>query len=238
MTEPVLVEGALVHQARFMTPELIGGKAVALEVRDQGPGMSPEVQARMFEPFFSTRFRGRGLGLAVVLGIVRAHKGAIFVKSEPNQGTTMRVLLPLAVEASQAITRATSTPAAGPLPPPAILIADDEEAVRTVTSRMLETAGYRVIAATDGRDVVEKFRQNGPAVRLVLLDLTMPNQDGEGAFRQLRQMQTNLPVILMSGYPKPDVMKRFADAGLTAFLQKPFRPAELLDLVRQHFPER
>jgi CheY-like chemotaxis protein len=235
LTLPAHLDRSALRGARFVAPDLIEGEAVALEVSDSGPGMAPEIQARMFEPFFSTKFRGRGLGLAVVLGIVRAHKGAIQVESAAGQGTTVRVILP----ASLAQPMTPLLPPAETVAPPAtwtILIADDEESVRTVTCRMLEASGFRVVQASDGREALETFRQNTDAVRLVLLDLTMPNLNGEDAFRQLRQLRPDVPVILMSGYPEPDVMSRFVGAGLTAFLQKPFRPLELLDLVRRHFP--
>ena len=113
-----------------------------------------------------------------------------------------------------------------------MLVADDEEAVRTVTGRMLEAAGYQVILARDGHDVLEKFRQHAATVRLVLLDLTMPRMGGEDAFRSLRQRRPDLPVIVMSGYPEPDVMNRFVGEGLSAFLQKPFPGDALARKVR------
>jgi signal transduction histidine kinase/ActR/RegA family two-component response regulator len=231
-TDLARLERATATMAHFAAPDLIEGEAVALEVRDNGPGISPEVQARMFDPFFTTRFRGRGLGLAVVQGIVHAHKGAIFVESAPGVGTAVRVVLPRSRH-EPALLPPSESPATLGLK--TVLVADDEDAVRTVTGRMLEAAGYQVILAHDGHDVLEKYRQHAATVRLVLLDLTMPRMTGEDAFRSLRQLRPDLPVIVMSGYPETDVMNRFVGAGLSAFLQKPFRPMELLDLVRQHF---
>ncbi len=221
------------EQATFASPDLAEGEAVAVEVRDDGPGMSAEVRARMFEPFFSTKFRGRGLGLAAVLGIVRAHRGAVFVESGPGLGTAVRVVLP---RGRPEPPRPETPPASGLTSSRTVLVADDEESVRTVTGRMLEAAGYKVILTSDGREALDRFRRQPEAVRLVLMDLTMPRMSGEEAFREMRRLRPDVPVILMSGYPEPDVMSRFGETVPSAFLQKPFRPLELLEAVRRHFP--
>ncbi len=213
-------------------PDLAPGDYVCLEVSDDGPGMTEEVRARMFDPFFTTKFAGRGLGLAAVQGIVRGHKGAIRVASEPGRGTTFRVLFPGAGGTAEA-------PAVGGAPPAAwrgqgtVLVADDEEAVRAVTARMLESLGFRVVTAEDGAQAVERLRADPDAFRLVLLDLTMPRLCGEGALQALRGLRPDVRVVLMSGYTEQEVTTRFAGQGLAGFLQKPFPLEALAAKVRE-----
>jgi signal transduction histidine kinase/CheY-like chemotaxis protein len=217
------------RSAHFASRDLPEGEAVALEVLDDGPGVTAEVRARMFEPFFTTKFHGRGLGLAVVLGVVRAHRGAIFVESTPGRGTAVRLVLPCAAAEVPRRPEVVEEP-----PAQVVLVVDDEEAVRAVTRRMLEAAGYRVLVAEDGVQALEMYRRHRDVVRLALVDLTMPRMHGEDALRALRDLRRDLPVVLMSGYAESDVMGRFAGAGPSAFLQKPFRPVELLEAVRRH----
>jgi PAS domain S-box-containing protein len=212
--------------------DLPPGDYVVLEVSDDGPGMTEEVRARIFDPFFTTKFTGRGLGLAAVQGIVRGHKGAVKVSTEPGRGTTFRVFFPRADGAVDAAAEA----AAAPEPwrgEGTVLVADDEETVRRVAARMLESAGFRVELADGGAEAVERFRADPDAFRLVLLDLTMPGLGGEEAIGALRRLRPDVRVILMSGYAEPEVMARFAGQGLAGFVQKPFQLPTLLAKVRE-----
>jgi CheY-like chemotaxis protein len=230
-TDTLWLDHTAALAADFVSPNMSDGEAVVIDVRDTGHGMTSEVRARMFEPFFTTHFRGRGLGLAVVLGVARSHRGAIFVETHAGMGTTVRLVLPA--------TRLDDTPRDPVVASSSIrvvLVVDDEASVRAVTGRMLESAGYRVILATDGEDALGKYRRHRDAVRLVLVDLTMPRLGGEGTFRALRQLNPELHIVLMSGYPEAEAMSRFGQAGLSGFLQKPFRPFHLLDVVRRQFP--
>ena len=202
-------------------PDLPEGDCVFLEVSDNGSGMTPETVAKIFDPFFTTKFTGRGLGLAAVLGIVRGHRGALKVSSEAGRGTTFQILLPCA---------------GGRVPPPppvpgetaawrgagTVLVVDDEATVRLAAARMLASIGFRVLTAESGREAVERFRAEGENIRAVLLDLTMPQLDGEGTFRALRALRPDVRVLLMSGFNEQDAIGRFIGEGPAGFLQKPF----------------
>jgi PAS domain S-box-containing protein len=209
----------------YLDDHLAPGEYVVCEVSDTGCGMTPEVKARLFDPFFTTKFTGRGLGMAAVLGIVRGHRGAITVESEPGKGTTIRLLLP----ASGRVAAALPIPASVPEPTRddwrgsgAVLVVDDEQVVRTVAERFLARLGFEVICAPDGEAALELLREQ-VELRCVLLDLTMPRLNGEETYRELRGLRPELPVILMSGYNEQDAVERFTGRGLAGFLQKPFQ---------------
>jgi PAS domain S-box-containing protein len=210
--------------------QLPAGAYVCVEVADTGHGMSAETVARIFDPFYTTRFVGRGLGLAAVLGILRGHKGAIKVTSEPGRGSTMRAYFPATAAAVEA-PRAPSAMAvrAGRR---TILVIDDEEGVRNVARRIFERADFDVLLAVDGVDGVERFRERQHDVAAVLLDVTMPRMGGEETFAELRRIRPDVRVLLSSGYSEQEAMGRFAGTGLAGFIEKPFRPQTLLDKLR------
>jgi PAS domain S-box-containing protein len=204
----------------FLAPELAEGKYVFVEVSDNGCGMGPATQAKIFDPFFSTKFTGRGLGLSAVLGIVRGHSGAIKVYSELGRGTTIKLLFPASEDSASRFKPAVVQPVLQRRG--TVLVVDDEEVVRGVASRILGSYGFDVILANDGREGVAAFREHRPEIVAVLMDLTMPAMDGVDAFRELRSIDENVPVLLMSGYNEQDAVMRFAGKGLSGFVQKPF----------------
>jgi PAS domain S-box-containing protein len=207
------------------------GEYVFVQVSDTGCGMTDETRARIFDPFFTTKFTGRGLGLAAVHGIVRGHRGIITVESKVNEGTVFKVVLP----AGQA--KASEQPAeirdeellrgSG-----VVLVVDDEEAIRDLASRMLAHMGFEVITACDGREAVKIFGSNADTIRLVLLDMTMPNLDGEETFDALRKIRGAVQVVLSSGYDEQSATRRFAGKGLAGFVQKPYTYEQLMSTCK------
>lgn len=190
----------------YLDDNLTEGLYVWLEVSDTGCGMDHETQRRIFEPFFTTKFTGRGLGLSAVLGIVRGHKGALKVYSEPGRGTTFKVLFPAAESDRPLVPQSSSNiqhsdwKGAG-----TVLLVDDEESVRNLGNRMLERLGFKVLIAVDGQQALETFRELHNEIVLVILDLTMPYMDGEETFRELRRIDQKVRVIMSSGYTESEI---------------------------------
>ncbi len=213
-----------------LAPNLAEGRYVFLEVADDGAGMAPEIQARIFDPFFTTKFAGRGLGLAAVLGIVRAHGGAVHVTSLPGRGSVFRLIFPLVAGAADPV-----PPAAAPAPAwrgtGQILVVDDEESVRDTAAIALRRLGFTVDVAADGRAAVECFAADPARFTAVLMDLTMPHLDGEQAFLRMREIRPDIRVILMSGFNQQDAVARFRGKGLSHFLQKPFQYSDLVSAL-------
>lgn len=201
---------------------------VCLEVFDDGCGMDPETLDRIFEPFFTTKFTGRGLGLAAVQGIVRGHNAQFDVRSTPGYGTTFRIWFPAVATPGTLPSQedVTYKPAA-PLSGGTILLVDDEEPVRTLGTKMLERLGFSVITACDGVEGLDIYERHREEIRAVILDLTMPRMDGEETFRQLQRIRPDVCVILSSGLNEQETVERFLGLGLAAFIQKPYRFAEL-----------
>ena len=212
---------------------ITAGDYVRIDVIDTGEGMDQETRDRIFEPFFTTKFLGRGLGLSAALGIVRGHHGAIGVSSFPDSGTTFTVLLPVIQEAAEVRrSGAQSVPEHDLKGVGTILVVDDDIAVRSLASSVLHEAGYTVELAEDGMQAIERLRQLGESVDLILLDLTMPELGGAEAALELRRIQPDVPIVAMSGYGDVEVMERFSAARIDDLLPKPFRPDQLTAKVR------
>ena len=220
--------------ARFVADRAAAGRYVVLEVRDTGMGMDPATAERIFEPFYSTKGHGRGLGLATVLGLVRAHGGALEVESKRGEGTTFRVHLPAATDdAVVSPTPARSTERLEAR----VLVVDDTAEVRRTLARLLAQHGASVTTASDGAEGVRCAVAADPPFDLVLLDLTMPVLDGARAHEELRRLFPELPILVMSGYADAERVEELLADGRTEFLAKPFDTAALLSALRALTPE-
>ena len=215
----------------YLGDQVAAGRYAFIEVVDSGCGMDADTQLRMFEPFFSTKFAGRGLGLPAVLGIVRAHGGTLNIYSEPERGTRVRVLLPLETGAGPRDRRREKVERDRGI----VVIADDEPKVRQAATAMVEQAGYRVIGASDGREAVDVVTRHQDEVKAVLLDMVMPTMTGEEAVRTLRESGCSVPVILSSGLIDVEQLDRLGmyEGAKIRVLQKPFGRAELLELLQE-----
>jgi PAS domain S-box-containing protein len=213
--------------------ELAPGPYVYLEITDSGSGMTPDTLNRIFDPFFSTKFSGRGLGLAAVMGIVRGHQGLIRIRTEPGLGTSFRILLP-PVPGLARKEEDTAGVRSGWQGSGTILVVDDEEGVRDVAERMLQDIGFSTLTAPDGREALDMLERANGQISGVLLDLSMPRMGGQETLQRLRSTQPDLPVVMMSGHTEQVVAEQLGQSlQSTAFLQKPFVAEDLVTAFRR-----
>ena len=222
----------------YVTGLLETGDYVRLEVRDTGAGMDAETLKRIFDPFFSTKETGHGLGLAAVLGIVNGHHGALSVSSSENW-TVFNILFPVlgedivvAEQPPQAEVPAKKSCAMSGT----VLIIDDEETVCMAVTDILGLDDIKTIAAYNGRDGVAIYRERQADISIVVLDLSMPGWSGQYTLKELRTVNPQVCIILSSGYSKEDVVQQFDEETPTAFLSKPYGADDLLAVVRENWP--
>ncbi|GAV20812.1 two-component system, sporulation sensor kinase C [Mariprofundus micogutta] len=218
--------------AMYMATDLQAGDFVYIEVEDNGCGMDAQTQERIFDPFFTTKETGSGLGLAALLGIVRSHNGTLTLNSELGRGSCFTVYLPALTKCEpvepEKLTGefVVSVSLRG-----TVLVVDDEEAVRSVASRLLQHEGLQIITACDGEEAVELFRKHADEIAFVLLDLTMPVMDGEQTFHALHGIRPDTPILLSSGFSAKEAVGRLQHFGLRGFVRKPYTRKALLEEV-------
>jgi CheY-like chemotaxis protein len=232
------LEGGGTVTVRTRPPAAAGDRAATadsptrllLEVEDDGVGMDAHTQAHIYDPFFTTKppGRGTGLGLSTVYGLVEQSGGSIQVRSQPGQGTRFRVYLPASAEEP---TAETATPTTRTNGSGAVLLVEDDDNVRAVARRCLESAGVTVWEAVDGRHARRVFAKHHSRIDLVVTDMVMPDLGGADLVRGLRRELPDLPALFMSGYAWDDPAVQDGLPPEAAFLQKPFTPAELVSRV-------
>ena len=212
--------------------DLVAGPHVFLEVRDTGAGMDQQTRSRMFEPFFTTRFTGRGLGMSAALGIVKGHGGGFTVESVPGRGTAVTFWLP-ARGGAVSPARAAAAPRAddGALRGRTVLLVDDDVRVRSVAESFLRRLGCRVLTAADGFDAIRLFGQRHAEIDVVIIDFTMPGLDGVNTSRRLRAIRSDIALLMSSGHDEESVRRRVADLGLTGFVGKPYNLRQLREAL-------
>ncbi|MDX8405644.1 MAG: response regulator [Mariprofundus sp.] len=217
-------------QSNLINDALPDGRYIFMDISDTGCGMDKNTLDKLYDPFFTTKFTGRGLGMSAILGIIRGHQGAIKVYSEQGKGSRFKILLPISAEQSAATPDhrrellSQSWKGNG-----RILVVDDEAGIRMIATEMLHDIGFKTSTAANGEEAVELFRQEYQDITAVLLDMTMPKMDGKTAFREMRRIQPDVKVILSSGYNEQDATSQFAGKGLAGFIQKPYS----IELLRQ-----
>jgi nitrogen-specific signal transduction histidine kinase/ActR/RegA family two-component response regulator len=205
-----------------------------LEVSDTGSGMSPGTQAKVFDPFFSTKGAGHGLGLAVVDGIVRVLGGAIHLNSEPGRGTTVQIVLPCAETTIQVAAAQTAAvmESSRPSMKPNVLVVEDENELREAVVTMLRTKGFAVLEAADGSDAISLLREHGPKVDVILLDVTIPRASSHEVVAEAAQVRPDIKVILTSAYSRDMLTPPMTAKQIHGFIRKPYQIADLVQALR------
>ncbi len=215
------------HLGKIIPP----GQYVCLEVTDTGCGMDDETKERIFEPFYTTKFTGRGLGMSATLGIITSHKGALQLFSQPDHGSTFKVYLPTkssdsSVEPLQQ-TDSLTWQGSG-----SILLVEDEPQLMLVAKNLLKALGFSVFEASNGSEALELYRKNSEYINLVVTDLGMPVMNGYELLREIKQINPELPIIISSGFGDVDINSHITDGEVAGFLSKPYSFAQMRELLK------
>jgi len=210
-------------------PELESGKFVKISIADTGIGIPDEVRKHIFEPFFTTKGlgKGTGLGLATVYGIIKNHNGHVFCESEPGRGSTFTIYLPVSEKEIQEVFHYKDIIKGKEK----ILLVDDEESIRNIGQKQLENLGYKIILAADGKEAVKIYKEKKGKIDLILLDIIMPESGGKETYRELKKINPDIKVIVMSGYSQDEKANEIMNDGALGFIQKPFKIHELSKII-------
>jgi signal transduction histidine kinase len=208
------------------------GRYICFEVTDNGCGMDAETRRKIFEPFYSTKFAGRGLGMSAVLGIIKAHDGALQLESRVGHGTTFKVYLPVQVgssEKEEASQNATSVPWQGS---GTILLAEDEEHVKSIAVELIQMLGFTVIVAANGKEALELYEKSAADITMVVTDIGMPVMNGYELFYELKQRSQQLPIIISSGFGEGYIVSKIPREEIAGLINKPYSFDQLRDVLR------
>jgi len=211
------------------------GEHVYVEVKDSGCGMDSDTRQKMFEPFFTTKFTGRGLGMSAMMGIVKAHQGAISIFSQVGEGTMIRVVFPTVNQEAEALVpkitqsdyRAEGT----------IMVVDDEEDILELAKAILEEMGHQVVTVSSGEEALKLFGSDELEVTAVITDATMPGMSGDQLCRKIRDLDEDVKLILSSGYDQNSAMNQLPEATVQGFIQKPYAPEQFNEVISRVLSE-
>jgi CheY-like chemotaxis protein len=208
------------------------GKFIKVSIIDTGIGMDEKTKKRVFDPFFTTKEkeRGTGLGLASAYGIIKNHGGIITVESEIYKGATFHVYLPAS---EKPVIEEQGDEQKFSVGSETILLVDDEAIVIDVSAQMLKKIGYKVLSAHNGKEAIDIFKQNNDKIAIVILDLIMPGMGGGEVYERLKEIDTNVKVMLSSGYSIDGQAAEILNRGCDSFIQKPFKLNELSYKLRE-----
>ncbi|MDZ7685136.1 MAG: response regulator [Gammaproteobacteria bacterium] len=217
-------------QASFFAEEREPGAYLFLRVKDTGIGMSPEQVERIFDPFYSDKRSGKGLGLSSLSGIVRQHRGFVRLSSSPGEGTDFTIFFPVLsvsdTDRETAIVTTARDRAKGQ-----VLVADDDPRIRSLMASILESDHYIIVSAEDGKDALTRWREHHGDFDLLVLDCTMPKMSGTEVYRQLRSEGVTTPVVLVSGFHQEQVVRNIESDPCGRFVKKPFNVDSFLSEV-------
>jgi PAS domain S-box-containing protein len=211
---------------------IAAGRYILFEVTDNGCGMDDDTKRKIFEPFYTTKFTGRGLGMSAVLGIIKAHNGALQLESHKGEGTTFKVYLPVQIstsETEEAQQKAASAPWRGS---GTILLAEDEEHIREIAIILLQELGFTVLDAENGKEALELYQQNAADITLVITDMGMPVMNGYELFYKLKQLDPHLPIIVSSGFGEGDIGSKITREEIAGLINKPYKFEHLREVLR------
>ena len=222
------VEPVIDYNGKIISP----GWYICLKVTDNGCGMDNETKQRIFEPFYTTKFTGRGLGMSAVLGIIMSHGGALQLFSELGHGTTFKVYLPIP-NSELAVDKSTQQDSSEPWQGSGtILLVEDEEMLMTMVKVLLNKLGFSVIEASNGKEALELYQKNSDDITLVVTDMGMPVMNGYELFRELKKLKPELPIIISSGFGDADVTSKIAREDIAGLISKPYSFDQLREVVK------
>jgi PAS domain S-box-containing protein len=209
------------------------GCYACLEVTDNGCGMSEENKQRIFEPFYTTKFTGRGLGMSAVLGIITAHKGTLQLFSEQGEGTTFKVYLPIQADDCTGVISLQQEILSEPWQGRGtVLLVEDEVAIMPIARAMLEMLGFSIIEAYNGKEALELYQKYSADITLIITDLGMPVMDGYALIRELNKLSPTLPIVVSSGFGEASVRERVTSDCIVGVVNKPYNYDQLRDLLK------